>query len=104
MQGGLWGGILQGDEPKHTHSSFSPVGLGGRMGTKAPQTAPFAEGGVAGQRTDPLQAQAPGLTDATGSSQSLLEETGALGQSGSASFTSPGWRNNTATCPETWKA
>lgn len=101
MEAGLGGGILQGDESKHT-LQLQPNVAGGRMGTKAPQTAPFAEGG--GQRTGPLQAQAPDPIDATRSSQSLPKETGALEQSGSASFTSLGGRNNTATCPETWKA
>lgn len=89
VEGGLWGGIPQGDESKHTHSSFSPVRLGGRTGTKAPRQLPLLRVGGGGQKTDPLQAQAPDLTDVTRSSQSLLEETGALGQSGSASFTSP---------------
>ena len=76
------------------------------MGTKAPRQLLLLRvgGGGWGQRTGALQAQAPDLTDATQSSQSLLQETGALGQSGSASFTSPRWRKNTATCPETWKA
>lgn len=43
MKAGLWGGILQGDESKHT-LQLQPDVAGGRMGTKAAQTAPFAEG------------------------------------------------------------
>lgn len=49
MEAGLWGGILQGDESKHT-LQLQPNVAGGRMGTKAPQTAPFAEGGGAEDR------------------------------------------------------
>lgn len=49
MEAGLWRGILQGDESKHT-LQLQPNVAGGRMGTKAPQTAPFAEGGGAEDR------------------------------------------------------